>query len=64
MVHFFSYASIKTALKKNGFTDIKTHTLRTHDAILTPFDASGGIPFRYTPLRHVCIQATKRSGNR
>ncbi|MFH1876336.1 MAG: radical SAM protein [Candidatus Omnitrophota bacterium] len=63
MVHFFSHATINAALHENGFTDIETHSLDTGGALMTPFDAEIGIPFRRTPLRHICIQATKRVKN-
>ena len=57
MVHYFSLIHITEALRQSGFKNITFSYLDTGNAKLCPFASSRGIPFKYTPVFHVLIEA-------
>jgi hypothetical protein len=59
MVHYFSLMQITDTLGELGFKNISLFYLDTGKAKLCPFDASMGVPFKYTPLTHVLVEAIK-----
>ncbi|MEM7816462.1 MAG: class I SAM-dependent methyltransferase [Candidatus Aenigmatarchaeota archaeon] len=59
MVYYFSYIQVKKILQIIGFKNISLNTLSTANAKLCPFDMSIGIPFKYTGLKHILIEAEK-----